>query len=289
MATVKNHWSRDPVRRAEVLAKVSSGLKRAWKSSKALQTRANGAQQPMAKKKISQSVQKHWEDGTYDSRLNGMLGVAGPLHPNYKGGIWQVREIALQVHGHKCFVPLCTYNQEKIDVHHVDENHENFLLTNLVPLCVGHHLWENHYERKKAPFVTLRKNFEFEASHVLPWHPGKCRRLHGHSYKLQVWVERRMQEQGIALDFGDISGVVKALISEKLDHYHLNDLLPNPTAEHLLLWIWQELSVPLKGIRKMCLWETSNSCAEITAEDLLRSYWWVKTPAGWQFLCRDKK
>ncbi len=215
-----------------------------------------------------------------------MLGVSGFAHPTYKLGKRQFRDIAFHYHKRECFLQPCSYSQAKIDVHHVDENHDNFLLTNLMPLCVGHHLWENHYERKKAPFVALRKDYQFEAAHILPWHSGHCSRQHGHSYKLSVWVERRMQEQGIAIDFGDISAIVRREIIDRVDHQHLNDLLTNPTAEHILLWFWQVLSVPLKGMVRMRLWETASSCAEITAVQLLRSYGWTKQAEGWAFLQR---
>jgi 6-pyruvoyltetrahydropterin/6-carboxytetrahydropterin synthase len=36
--------------------------------------------------------------------------------------------------------------------------------------------------------VRIRKRFRFESSHVLPHHTGKCARLHGHSYRLEVTV-----------------------------------------------------------------------------------------------------
>ena len=44
--------------------------------------------------------------------------------------------------------------------------------------------------------VIVRRRFEFEAAHELPNHPGKCKNLHGHSYKLFVTVERPVDAAG---------------------------------------------------------------------------------------------
>lgn len=289
MAEVKNHWSRDPAKRADVLSKMSRGMKQAWQQSSALKTRENEAKKTEVRRQISKAVAQSWEDGLYDGRVNGMLGLIAAKHPNWQGGKRQYNQIAAATHGQKCFVADCQYAQTKIDVHHVDENRNNFLLTNLVPLCVPHHLWSNHYERKKAPFVTLCKRYEFEAAHVLPWHKGKCRRPHGHTYKFNIWVERRLDENGIAIDFGDISDIVRREIIDRYDHQNLNDYFSNPTAELILLSFWETLSAPLKGITRAELWETSTSFAELTREALLRSYWWTREAGAWKFVRRAKR
>lgn len=69
--------------------------------------------------------------------------------------------------------------------------------------------------------MLLRKLFRFEASHVLPKHPGKCSRLHGHSWVLHVETEgQRNTETGFVMDYADMSAAVKPIV-EKLDHRHL--------------------------------------------------------------------
>lgn len=69
--------------------------------------------------------------------------------------------------------------------------------------------------------MRLSKEFRFEASHVLPKHPGKCSRLHGHSWVLTVSVEGPVtKESGFVMDYADISAMVKPLI-DRLDHRHL--------------------------------------------------------------------
>jgi 6-pyruvoyltetrahydropterin/6-carboxytetrahydropterin synthase len=116
--------------------------------------------------------------------------------------------------------------------------------------------------------VTLiRKHFKFEAAHVLPHHPGKCARLHGHSYRLETVLEGPLREsgfaQGMVEDFDTLAAVVRDMIIEKLDHTCLNDILPNPTAELIARWIWEQLTPKLPGLCEIVLWETTTACATI--------------------------
>jgi len=69
--------------------------------------------------------------------------------------------------------------------------------------------------------MELTKEFRFEASHILPKHPGKCSRLHGHSWVLKVSVKGKVHpETGFVMDYAEISEVVKPII-DSLDHRHL--------------------------------------------------------------------
>lgn len=105
----------------------------------------------------------------------------------------------------------------------------------------------------------MRRRFDFEAAHELPNHPGKCRQLHGHSYRLVVSVDRPVEpNSGMAIDFSDLKQVVRAEVVDRLDHRYLNDLIENPTAEVLARWIWERLSVPLDGLCEIELHETRN-------------------------------
>jgi 6-pyruvoyltetrahydropterin/6-carboxytetrahydropterin synthase len=119
--------------------------------------------------------------------------------------------------------------------------------------------------------VLIRKRFRFEAAHVLPHHPGKCSRLHGHSYRIEVAVAGPLQlsgpAQGMVVDFDDISALVRPLVVERLDHASLNDVMPNPTAEHIALWIWDVLADQLPQLVEIVVWETPTACAVVRAED----------------------
>ena len=70
--------------------------------------------------------------------------------------------------------------------------------------------------------LAISKTFHFEASHILPLHPGTCSRLHGHSWQLTVTVEGEPDPQtGMIADFYDISRWVNTEVVANLDHTHL--------------------------------------------------------------------
>ncbi|MBD5657578.1 MAG: 6-carboxytetrahydropterin synthase QueD [Candidatus Eremiobacteraeota bacterium] len=119
--------------------------------------------------------------------------------------------------------------------------------------------------------MQIRKHFKFEAAHVLPHHPGKCGRLHGHSYRLEIAVAGPLQSagpaRGMVVDFDELSSVVRTHAIERLDHISLNDLMPNPTAEHIALWIWDELSPHLPQLVEIVVWETQTACAVVGIGD----------------------
>jgi 6-pyruvoyltetrahydropterin/6-carboxytetrahydropterin synthase len=119
--------------------------------------------------------------------------------------------------------------------------------------------------------MQIRKTFRFEAAHVLPFHPGKCARVHGHSYVLEVAVRGPLQSEGPArgmiLDFDEVRTVVRREIVDVLDHQSLNDFMENPTAEHIVMWIWRRLESALPGLDELVVWETTTSCAVLRRGD----------------------
>lgn len=107
--------------------------------------------------------------------------------------------------------------------------------------------------------MRIRRRFDFEAAHLLPNHPGKCRRLHGHSYELVVTVEREVDPvTGLGIDFADLKRTVRERVVDRLDHVYVNDLVENPTAENMAVWIWKELAAGLSGLVEVELHETRN-------------------------------
>ncbi len=119
--------------------------------------------------------------------------------------------------------------------------------------------------------MQIRKQFSFEAAHVLPHHTGKCSRLHGHSYRLDVTVEGPLATAGAAtgmvVDFDELSQIVRTTIIDALDHRHLNDIIDNPTSENIVLWIWRRLATPLPQLTELTLWETARACAILRRGD----------------------
>jgi 6-pyruvoyltetrahydropterin/6-carboxytetrahydropterin synthase len=121
--------------------------------------------------------------------------------------------------------------------------------------------------------VLIRKSFTFEAAHVLPNHPGKCSRLHGHSYRLDVTLAGPLQPDGPAAgmveDFEVVSRVVKAAVIAELDHRSLNELIENPTAENIVRWVWGRLASELPLLTELTLWETRKACVVLSKGDPL--------------------
>lgn len=113
--------------------------------------------------------------------------------------------------------------------------------------------------------TSVTRSFTFEAAHQLPWHPGKCKRLHGHSYRLEVTVEGPLNHQGIVVDFADIKAVVDREVIARFDHTYLNDLFDNPTAELIAHEIWKTLEAADLRVARIRLWETPDSWVDVTA------------------------
>ena len=105
--------------------------------------------------------------------------------------------------------------------------------------------------------MILRKEYGFEAAHFIYNHPGKCRNLHWHSYKLFVSLEGSVHpETGMIIDFDDLSKVVVEMVIQRLDHRFLNDLIPLSTAENVSVWIWEQLKPALPALCQIEVFET---------------------------------
>ena len=113
--------------------------------------------------------------------------------------------------------------------------------------------------------TRVSRTFSFEAAHQLEWHPGACKNLHGHSYRVEVTVVGPLDDNGIVIDFSDLEDVVRAEVIDRFDHTYLNDLLPNPTAELIAADIWSRLNDAGLDLDRIVLWETENSKVEISA------------------------
>ena len=114
--------------------------------------------------------------------------------------------------------------------------------------------------------TTVTRTFTFEAAHQLPWHPGACRELHGHGYRLEVTVGGPLNDDGIVIDFADVRSVVEREVVDRYDHRYLNDLMDNPTAELIAHDAWKHLEAAGLPIVKIRLWETADCFVEIGAD-----------------------
>jgi 6-pyruvoyltetrahydropterin/6-carboxytetrahydropterin synthase len=113
--------------------------------------------------------------------------------------------------------------------------------------------------------------FQFEAAHLLPNLPEdhKCRRLHGHSFRVEVHVEDRVDPHtGWVIDFAEIKARFKPIL-KRLDHYYLNEIegLENPTSENVARWIWDRLKPSLPILSRIVVQETCTCGAVYAGEE----------------------
>ena len=72
--------------------------------------------------------------------------------------------------------------------------------------------------------IRITKQFTFETGHALYGYDGKCRNVHGHSYKLSVTVigspitDTSHVKLGMVIDFGDLKKIVKEEVEDVFDH-----------------------------------------------------------------------
>ncbi len=108
--------------------------------------------------------------------------------------------------------------------------------------------------------MELRKTFQFEAAHLLPLLPEthKCRRLHGHSFQVELVVSGPIDPAlGWVMDYADVTKAFNPTW-EKLDHHYLNEIagLENPTSENVALWIWKRVKPKLPLLKEVIVAET---------------------------------
>ncbi|QVY62610.1 6-carboxytetrahydropterin synthase QueD [Cytobacillus gottheilii] len=125
--------------------------------------------------------------------------------------------------------------------------------------------------------VLVSKEFTFDAAHHLHCYEGKCKNLHGHTYKVVFGISGFVDEVGLVIDFGDIKEIWKEEIEIYLDHRYLNETLPkmNTTAENMVVWIYEKMMESLKNrcnqykgarVEFVRLYETPTSFAEVRRE-----------------------
>jgi 6-pyruvoyltetrahydropterin/6-carboxytetrahydropterin synthase len=110
---------------------------------------------------------------------------------------------------------------------------------------------------------------QFAAAHCLREFKGKCEHLHGHNWKVEVYLQAlNLDRTGLVKDFGEIKEITGEVLNG-LDHKYLNDLPPfqqeNPSSENIARYLFRELSRRLNDARirtsKVSVWESDTSCA----------------------------
>lgn len=118
--------------------------------------------------------------------------------------------------------------------------------------------------------MEIFKEFTIEAAHWLPNVPEghKCRRLHGHSFRIQVYVQGPLDPHlGWVMDFADLKTSFQP-VEDALDHRCLNEVegLANPTSENLARWVWTRLKPVLPAMSKVTVRETCTSGCVYTGD-----------------------
>ena len=108
--------------------------------------------------------------------------------------------------------------------------------------------------------MIVYRTFRFHAARFLPNLHDKhiCKKIHGHTFNLTVYIYGPIKNpEGFVIDFFDIDVVLNKKILPLIDHKLLNDVegLNNPTSEHLIKWIWDNIVNEFSGLRKLQLSE----------------------------------
>ena len=111
---------------------------------------------------------------------------------------------------------------------------------------------------------------EFAAAHFLSSYHGKCEKLHGHNYRVRLWVRgAELDETGMVADFSLLKKVLKDAVSP-LDHSNMNEMeifKNNPSAERIAGYIFERINTLLLELGVKVLpfavdvFETSTSMA----------------------------
>ncbi|SMG39319.1 6-carboxytetrahydropterin synthase QueD [Dethiosulfovibrio salsuginis] len=119
--------------------------------------------------------------------------------------------------------------------------------------------------------MLLKKEFTFDAAHRLERYRGKCEALHGHTYRLAVTLKGHRDDDDMVFDFTELKKLVTAKVLDRLDHAYLNDVMDQPTAENIALWVWDELdgevNRPNCKLHTVQVWETATSSVIVDRED----------------------
>lgn len=112
----------------------------------------------------------------------------------------------------------------------------------------------------------------FAAAHQLAEIAGPCERLHGHNWKIEVFVRgEELGRDGLLIDFKAVKRQTEKVLQE-LDHRFLNDLQPfskeSPSSENIARYIFRSLAQSLDTdqvkVSRVTAWESDSACASYT-------------------------
>ncbi len=107
----------------------------------------------------------------------------------------------------------------------------------------------------------------FSSAHQLRGYKGKCEAMHGHNWKVQVYVHAEiLNEIDIAIDFHDLKKYTNEIVGQ-LDHGFLNEIFPfteiNPSSENISKWIYESLKKKINNdnvhLTAVTVWESESA------------------------------
>ena len=110
---------------------------------------------------------------------------------------------------------------------------------------------------------------QFAAAHQLRDFRGKCEKLHGHNWKIEVSLAGdKLNDAGLLIDFNELKDATNRIL-EELDHSFLNELPQfkdqNPSSENIATYVFEQLSSTLNNnnikVTKVTAWESDSARA----------------------------
>jgi 6-pyruvoyltetrahydropterin/6-carboxytetrahydropterin synthase len=110
---------------------------------------------------------------------------------------------------------------------------------------------------------------QFAAAHRLRDFIGKCEKLHGHNWRIEVGLMgKKLNNAGLLIDFKEVKEATNSIL-EELDHSFLNELPQfkdqNPSSENIAAYIFERLSSKLNNnqikVTRVTAWESDSAGA----------------------------
>ena len=124
---------------------------------------------------------------------------------------------------------------------------------------------------------TIRTEDSFAAAHYIKDYHGKCENLHGHNYKVRIYVSgHKLGKGGMLIDFAILKKILKSVL-EELDHKNLNEIPyfaeKEPSAEIIAEFIFNKIDNQLSdysgtsSLSRVDVFETDKNLAIYTKHD----------------------
>lgn len=122
--------------------------------------------------------------------------------------------------------------------------------------------------KRREKMFELTVTSQFSGAHRLRNYKGKCEKLHGHNWKVEVVVSGEPDNSGMVVDFGILKKALENVLS-KLDHSYLNDIgyfkKFNPSCENTAVYIFSKMKKELAEynvkLKKVTVWENERQSA----------------------------